>query len=101
VVVGVAVTDVPVVALRPADGLQLYADPPVALRLVELPLQIVVGPDVIDTPPPVPTVMVCNKVLEQPDDTDMPVIVYVVVTVGVAVTVAPVVAESEAPGAHE
>jgi len=43
VVVGLAVTDEPVVALKPVDGVHVYVVPPVAVKMVLLPLHIGAG----------------------------------------------------------
>jgi len=61
-----AITLAPVVAERPVDGVHEYVEPPVAVSIVELPLQIA-------TPEPALiagrafTVTVTDDVLLQPD----------------------------------
>ena len=90
VTVGDAVGLAQVVQLNPVDGAQLYVDAPLAVSEVLLPeqmegafgLTVMVGKGF--------TVTVTVAVPVQPDDV-VPVTVYVVVTVGFAVTVAPVV----------
>jgi len=42
-IVGLAVTDEPVVALKPVDGVQMYVVPLVAVKMVLLPLHIGAG----------------------------------------------------------
>lgn len=85
---GEAVGFATVLLLKPVPGLQLYVVAPLALRLAEAPAQIV-EPPVAVTPGIGFTVITAVAVAEQPED--VPVTVYVVVEVGVAVTVGAVV----------
>jgi hypothetical protein len=86
---GLAVTLDPVVPLKPVAGVQLYVVPPPAVNVTPEPppqmaggeLTVIVGPGV--------TVTVTAAVPEQPEV--VPVTVYVVVDVGFAVTLDPVV----------
>jgi hypothetical protein len=91
-----AVTLAPVVADNPVDGDQLYVEPPVAVKPVEAPLQIATL-----EPPLITgikfTVTVTAAVLLQPAAL-VPVTVYVIVDVGLAVTLAPVVADNPVDG---
>ncbi len=95
VVVGLAVTLAPVVALKPVLGDQVYVFAPLAVSVVLAPLQMLgeftltVGIGKIVT--------VAVAVFKHPF-TAVPVIVYVVVVVGFAVTLAPVVALSPVLG---
>ena len=94
--VGFAVTLAPVVADNPVPGAQVYVLPPVAANVVYEPVHIAT----LDPPPIVGkglTVTVTAAVFTQPL---LPVTVYVVVEVGLAVTFAPVVADKPVPGAH-
>lgn len=43
VVVGDAVTDEPVVALSPVAGLQVYVEAPLAVKIVDWPIQMAAG----------------------------------------------------------
>jgi hypothetical protein len=99
VTVGLAVTVAPVVALRLVLGAQVYVVAPPAVSAVELPVQMegadgdtdIVGNGFTVTT----TVCVFTQLLEF-----VPVTVYVIVTVGLAVTDAPVVAFRLVLGAH-
>ena len=89
-IVGLAVTDEPVVALKPVDGVHVYVVPPVAVKVVLLPLHIgagvgavIVGGGFTATG----TVVVFTQPL-----LFVPVMVYVELIVGSAVTDEPVVA---------
>ena len=98
VTVGVAVTGVPVVALKPVAGPHTYVAAPPALSEVELPMQLLTLPEVVTVGSGL-TVTVTLPVLVQPP-ASVPVTVYVIVTVGVAVTEAPVVALNAVDGVH-
>ena len=80
----------PVVAVRPVDGDQLYVVPPLAVSVVEVPVHIAT-----DAPPLMVgkalTVTVFVPVLIHPL-ASVPVTVYIVVVVGLAVMPEPVVA---------
>jgi hypothetical protein len=97
VLVGLAVTALPVVALNPVPGLHVYVLAPLAVKDVDEPEQIVceatvkVGVGL--------TVIVAVAVLVHPE-ADVPVTVYAVVTVGLAVTALPVVALNPVEGLH-
>ena len=84
-----AVTTDPVVVLRPIAGDHVYESAPVANKLTELPEQIVAELTLIVGE--VLTVTTLVLVDEQPAD-DTPITVYVVLVVGLAVTVLPVIA---------
>jgi hypothetical protein len=100
VTVGFAVTVAPVVELRLVAGAHEYVLAPLAVSVVLLPeqmegafgLMVIVGKGF--------TVTVTVAVPVHPDDV-VPVTVYVVVTVGFAVTVAPVVELRLVAGDHE
>ena len=88
---GVAVTEAPVVALKPVFGAQEYVPDPAAFNVVELPEQIIPELAVAETCGLLLTVTVEVEVLVQP--LVVPVTVYVVVLVGLTVidaVVAPV-----------
>jgi hypothetical protein len=97
---GFAVTLVPVVALRPVEGLHVYPPLPLlAFKVTEPPLQMVEEPvGVMLTVPPGFTVTTCVAV-EEPQALDV-VTVYVCEVPGLAVTVAPVVALNPVAGDH-
>lgn len=78
------------VVVKPVVGSHEYVVPPVAVRVVVCPLQIVVGGDAIVTVGKVLTVTVFMVLLIQPL-MSVPVIVYVVVADGVQTTVGPLV----------
>ncbi len=95
---GDAVTEEPVVELRPVDGDHEYVDAPLAVSMVEPPVQILVeGLTVMVGIGFTVTVTVFCAV--QPDPS-VPTTVYVVVVVGDAVTVAPVVPLNPVAGDH-
>jgi hypothetical protein len=97
--VGDAVTELPVVPPSPVAGLQLYVEPPEAVRVVEEPLQIAILVGDTVTVGLLATLTIATDVsLQEPV---VPVTVYVVVEDGVAITLAPVVALSPADGVHE
>jgi hypothetical protein len=86
----------PVVAVSDVPGAHVYVAPPVAVSTVDAPEQIatfepplIVGNGL--------TVTAIVAVLEQPL-ASVPVIVYVVEEDGLAVTLAPVVADNPVPG---
>ena len=85
VVVGDTVTDEPV----KLPGIQLYVDAPLAVRVVELPAQIVALDADVDTVGAVLTVIARVDVFVHPLAL-VPVTVYVVVDVGDTVTDEPV-----------
>jgi uncharacterized membrane protein (DUF4010 family) len=98
VAVGVAVTAAPVVADKPVAGDHMYVAAPVAVRAVDEPAHI---------PTLVPAVTTGNGltetvVVDEPTHPKLlvPVTVYVVVADGVAVTLAPVVADRPVAGNH-
>lgn len=97
VAVGLAVTLEPVVALKPVAGDHVYVKAPDAVKVVLDPLQIVAGATV--TSALAFTVMV-DVVDETQPAALVPVMVYVVVEAGLAVTVVPVVALSPVAGDH-
>ena len=84
---GEAVTDEPVVELSPVAGLQVYELAPVAVSVVDCPAQIAAGETEITGGGIIVTVTCAVAV----HPFLIPVTVYVVVVVGVAVTEAPVV----------
>jgi len=96
---GVAVTFPPVVALKPVAGLHVYVTPPDAVRFTLLPLQIVaeVGATVIVGE----GLTVILTLVSFEHEPLLTVTVYDVVTNGLAVTEAPVVALSPVAGLHE
>lgn len=96
---GVAVTLAPVVADNPLAGSQVYAAPPDAVSVVDEPLQIGLTPALTVMVGNAFTVTDIEAVLLQPAAL-VPVTVYVILLVGLAVTVAPVVAESPVAGDH-
>ena len=96
---GVAVTGVPVDELKPVAGLQVYELPPEAPMVVDAPAQIVAVPPLAVIVGMAFTVKALVAVLLQPEAL-VPVMVYVVVTVGVAVTVVPVDELRLAAGVH-
>jgi len=85
-----------VMLLVVAPLLQLYVPPPVAVKMVLSPLHIVSVPLMLVTTP-LSTVIVILSVFVQPP-APVPVTVYVVVTVGLAVTFVPIVALNPAAG---
>jgi len=92
---GLAVTVVPVVALNPVAGDQLYDDAPLAVNVVLPPGQMAAEGQVIVGKGLIVTVVV--PVPTQPAAL-VPVIVYVVVAAGFAVTLVPVVALNPVAG---
>jgi hypothetical protein len=99
VVVGLAVTTAPVVPDKPVPGAQLYVLAPLAVRTTLLPEHIEGADGLISTIGLAFTVTVTVVVPVQPAR-DVPVTVYVVVVVGLAVTTAPVVPDNPVAGAH-
>lgn len=98
VTVGEAVGLAQLLQLKPADGVQVYDVAPPAVRLTVLPAHTVAGDGTTVTVGVGFTVMVTEAVeLHVPE---VPVIVYVVVTVGLAVTLAPVVVLNPVAGAQ-
>ena len=93
---GEAVTDEPVVELNPVAGLQVYELAPVAVSVVDCPAQMDAGGTEMTGGGF--TVTVTCAVAVHPFL--VPVTVYVVVLVGVAVTLAPVVALNPVAGDH-
>lgn len=97
VAVGHAFTLEPVVALSAVLGVQVYVLAPLAVSVAQLPWQIVAGGTVIVGVGFTVTVTTCVSVHPL---ALVPVIVYEVVTVGHALTLAPVVALSAVLGVH-
>lgn len=95
--VGLAVTVAPVDEDKPVDGLQLYVEAPLAVSDVLVPLQIVVEAGETVIVGVAFTVTVTVAVFVHPF-ASVPVIVYVVVVVGFAVTLAPVVDDKPVDG---
>lgn len=91
VVVGLAVTFAPVVADNPVAGLHAYVEAPLAFNAVDCPAHIVGLAGVTETTGNGFTLTVAVAVLVHPAAL-VPVTVYVIVLVGLAVTFAPVVA---------
>lgn len=96
VTAGFAVTEAPVVAESPPGGDHVYVVAPEAVKVAEAPAQIVGELTAMTGFEPTVTVAVAVPV-QLPV---VPVTVYVVVVGGVAVTVAPVVAERLVAGDH-
>jgi hypothetical protein len=96
--VGFAVTDEPVVALSAVAGLHEYVFAPLAVSVADCPLQIVAEVTVTTGSGLTFTVTCVDAV--QPF-TSVPVTVYVVVEVGLAVTGEPVVELSAVDGVHK
>lgn len=94
--VGLAVTEEPVVALNPVAGVHVYELAPLAVSVVDCPLQIVA--EVTDTTGSgfIVTVTCADAV----HPFEVPVTVYVVVDAGFAVTDEPVVALNPVAGLH-
>jgi len=91
---------VPVVADKPAAGAQAYVTAPVPVRVVVEPAQLKGDEQVIPTGILPPTVI--STVVEPVHPlTSVPVTLYVVVVVGLAVTIDPVVEDKPVPGAHK
>ena len=99
VLVGLAVTELPVDELKLPVGDQAYVVAPLAVKLVELPLHILAAPEETVTVGNVFTVTATVFVFTHPFAL-VPVTVYVVVTVGLATTVAPVLALNPLVGDH-
>jgi len=97
-VVGFAVIDAPFVALNPVEGAHEYEVAPDAASAVLLPLQIGEGVVTAITGFWL-TVTMTIEVAMQPLPL-IPVVVYVVVVVGLAVTDAPLVALNPIDGVH-
>ena len=95
VIVGQALTLAPVVALSAVAGDHVYVFAPLAVNVAQFPEQIVAGGTVTVGFGLIDTVIVAVDV--QPAAL-VPVIVYVVVAVGQALTVAPVVALNAVAG---
>ena len=96
---GFAVTVEPVVALNPVAGLHVYVDAPLALRVaVCCPTQIGGGVGTITTGRGFTVTVTCVDAVHP--FISVPVIVYVVVEVGFAVTDEPVVALNPVAGLH-
>lgn len=90
----------PVVTFSPVEGLQVYVEAPFATNETESPEQNVVAPEgVMATVGDVLIVTITESVALQLPLT--PVMVYVVVDTGLAVTEAPVVALKPVAGNHE
>ena len=90
VLVGVVVTTAAVAELSPAEGDQVYVAPPEAVNVIWVPAQMITSkPALIGAF--ANTVTVTGSVPVHPA-AEVPVTVYVVVTPGVKVTLAPVAA---------
>ena len=98
VAVGEAITDAPVVALRPVEGVQAYVVAPEAVSVAEEPAQIAAGPLIVTVGFGF-TVTVAFTAELQPDA--VPVTVYVVVAEGEAIGLEHVVQERPEAGDHE
>ena len=96
VLVGLAVTEVPDELLNVAAGLQIYVLAPLAVSVVDCPLQIVAGATVMFGWLAIVTVTCAVAV----HPSELPVTVYVIVEAGFAVTLAPVVALRFVAGLH-
>ena len=95
---GDAVTELPVVALKPVDGVHVYAVAPLASRLTLPPSHMVSLAAASATVGGLSTVTVTVCVaLQFPV---VPVIVYDCVDAGLATTVGPVVTSSPVAGLH-
>jgi len=99
VTVGFAVTLGMLVALSPVGGDQEYIEAPLAVRVTEDPKQMEGATGVTATLGRFLTVTVTEAVLVHPAAL-VPVTIYVVEVVGLAITVVPVVPLSPAAGAH-
>jgi hypothetical protein len=98
VAAGLAVTELPVVALNPAAGDHVYVDAPLAVNKVLPPVQRVGEDGVTDTAGRGLTIIVIVDVsLQAPL---LPITVYVVVAVGVAVGLGHVVQVNDVAGLH-
>lgn len=97
--VGEAVTFAPVEALKPVAGLHEKLVAPVALRVADPPAQIVPAPVTVTAGSGL-TVTTIEAVLEQLLPF-VPVMVYVVVAIGFAVTEAPFVELNPVAGLHK
>ena len=95
---GVAVTGLPVAELKLAAGLHTYVPAPPAARFVPAPAHSVTLPEAVTVGRSF-TVTVTDAVFVHPF-ASVPVTVYVVLTVGVAVTGVPVVALNPVEGVH-
>jgi hypothetical protein len=96
VVVGLAVTDAPDVGDNPVVGVQVYVTAPEAVSVVLLPLHMATSGDTVTVGLGC-TITSTVVVLVHPVKL-VPVTVYIVVTAGLAVTVAPVVDDRPAAG---
>jgi len=100
VIPGLAVTDAPTVPLNPAAGAHVYVEAPLAVRFVPLPpVHMLAAAGVTVTVGVGFTVTTTVAASEQLPV--VPVTVYDVVTVGLAVTLAPTVALNPVAGVHE
>lgn len=99
VTVGLAVTLAPVVTVSPVLGVQVYVAAPPADIVVEPPEHIEPGPPVVKVGVVFTVTTSVLAVAGQPA-AELPLRVYVIVTVGLAVTLAPVDAVKEVFGVH-
>lgn len=97
VTIGVAITLLPVEVLSPVDGIQVYMLAPFAVKFTESPIQIAGEAGVHVTVGKGLTTTVILVVFVHPKATT-PIIVYVVVTIGLAVTALPAEALSPVEG---
>lgn len=97
VTAGFAVTLVPVVDDNPVAGDHVYVEAPVAVNVVLDPIHIAAGGTVII---PLAFTVTIAVVVETQPAALVPVIVYVVVAAGVALTLVPVVALKPVDGDH-
>ena len=95
---GEAAGDAQFVHERPVEGLHEYVEAPVAVSVVEVPLQIATAAPALTVGTGL-TVTVMVPVPVQPRE-DVPVIVYVVVVVGFAVGLAQLVQDRPVAGLH-
>ena len=96
-IVGLAVTDEPVVALNPVEGVQVQVVPPVAVKMVLLPLHIGAGVGAVIVGRGFTATITVVVFIQIPS---VPVIVQVELIVGSAVTDEPVVLLKPVDGVH-
>ena len=93
---GVLVTELPVLEFRNVEGDQEYRSAPLAVKVLAMPAQVVIFSDAVTVGKEFTVITSRAQVLQLL--TPVPVTVYVVVTVGLAVIKAPVVVLSPAAG---